>query len=236
MITVIGSLKGGSGKSTTSFNLAVWLLTQDFTTAIFDLDPQQTLTDTAECRAEDDLQPAMEVFNPRTRIKDRLLVADKNYTEVLVDIGNSNMNAAKLAYTVADRFIVPVLPSQSDVWSLQRFLKILDSVDTKPGMEIVVFVNRGDTHHAVMETRETLAVLKQLPGVTVVPRLLSQRLGFRRSFSEGMGIFELEPRSKAAAEFLFFARELYPKRRTENKLPKKKKSKKRVSAKTAPGA
>ena len=236
MITVIGSLKGGSGKSTTSFNLAVWLLTQDFTTAIFDLDPQQTLTDTAECRAEDDLQPAMEVFNPRTRIKEKLLEADKNYTEVLVDIGNSNMNAAKIAYTVADRIIVPVLPSQSDVWSLQRFLKILDSVDTKSAVEIVVFVNRGDTHHAVMETRETLAVLKQLPGVTVVPRLLSQRLGFRRSFSEGMGIFELEPRSKAAAEFLLFARELYPQRRAENRLPKKKKAKKRVSSKAPRGA
>ena len=221
MITVIGSLKGGSGKSTTSFNLAVWLLTQDFTTAIFDLDPQQTLADTAECRAEDNQQPVLEVLSPRTRVLEKLIEADKTHTEVLVDIGNSNMSAAKTAYKVADRIIIPVLPSQSDVWSLQRFLKILEMLDTKPDLEIIVFVNRADTHHAVMETRETLMVLKQLPGITVITKLLSQRLGFRRSFSEGMGIFELEPRSKAAAEFLFFAHALYPKRRRAKKPQRK---------------
>jgi len=222
MITVIGSLKGGSGKSTTSFNLAVWLLTQDFTTAIFDLDPQQTLADTAECRAEDNLQPVLEVLSPKSRIKDKLIAANEAHVEVLVDIGNSNMSAAKIAYQVADRIVIPVLPSQSDVWSLQRFLRILDLLDTKPNLEILVFVNRGDTHHAVMETRETLAVLKQLPGITVITKLLSQRMGFRRSFSEGMGIFELEPRSKAAAEFLFFARNLYPLRKGRKKVQKKK--------------
>lgn len=222
MITVIGSLKGGSGKSTTSFNLAVWLLTQDFSTAIFDLDPQQTLADTAECRAEDNHKPVLEVLSPRTRVLEKLIEADKTHTEVLVDIGNSNMSAAKTAYKVADRIIIPVLPSQSDVWSLQRFLKIIELLDTKPNLEIIVFVNRADTHHAVMETRETLMVLKQLPGITVVTKLLSQRLGFRRSFSEGMGIFELEPRSKAAAEFLFFAHALYPRRRRTKKLQKKK--------------
>lgn len=220
MITVIGSLKGGSGKSTTSFNLAVWLLTQDFTTAIFDLDPQLTLADTADCRAEDDdLHPQLEVLTPKSRVREKLLEADQQHTEVLVDIGNSNMNAAKIAYQVADRIVIPVLPSQSDVWSLQRFLRILEALELKPGVEIMVFVNRADTHHAVMETRETLMVLKQLPGITVIPKLLSQRLGFRRSFSEGMGIFELQPRSKAAAEFLFFARALYPERRGKG-LPK----------------
>ncbi len=223
MITVIGSLKGGSGKSTTSFNLAVWLLAQDFTTAVFDLDPQQTLTDTAECRAEDDQQPVLQVNSPRTRIKDKLIEADKTHAEVLVDIGNSNMNAAKTAYLIADRIIIPVLPSQADVWSLQRFLKTLESLDTKRSLEIVVFVNRADTHYAVMETRETLAVLKQLPNITVVTQVLSQRLGFRRSFSEGLGIFELEPRSKAAAEFLLFARKLYPLRRGGKKPQQKKK-------------
>ena len=221
MITVIGSLKGGSGKSTTSFNLAVWLLTQDFTTAIFDLDPQQSLADAAECRAEDEQDPVLTIISPRTKIKEKLLVASKTHTEVLVDIGNSDMAAVRTAYGVADRIVVPVLPSQSDVWSLQRFLKLIKKLNTKRNLEIVVFINRADTHHAVMETRETLAVLKKLPGITVIPKMLSQRLGFRRSFSEGMGIFELEPRSKAAAEFLFFARALFPLRRRTKITPKK---------------
>ena len=213
MITVIGSLKGGSGKSTTSFNIAIWLLMQDYRTAIFDLDPQQTLSDASEFRAEDEQEPVLNVFSPKSKVYDRLIEAGKEYTEVLVDIGNSNMNAVRQAYRAADRIVVPVLPSQADVWSLQRFLKFIETIDTKPTLKIVTFINRADTHHAVMETRETLAVLQQLPGISVVPKMLGQRLGFRRSFSEGLSIFELQPRSKAAAEFLLFAHTLYPARR-----------------------
>jgi len=232
MITVIGSLKGGSGKSTTSFNIAIWLLMQDYRTAIFDLDPQQTLADASEFRAEDEQEPVLNVVSPKSKVYEKLLEAGEQYTEVLVDIGNSNMNAVRQAYRAADRIVVPVLPSQADVWSLQRFLKLIQAIDTKPNLEIVTFINRADTHHAVMETRETLAVLKQLPGITVITKMLGQRLGFRRSFSEGLSIFELQPRSKAAAEFLFFAHSLYPaKRKKSSKKVAKKVTRKKVPAK-----
>lgn len=216
MITVIGSLKGGSGKSTTSFNLAVWLLSQGKNAAIFDLDPQQTLTDAAEFRAEDGWEPALAPISREDigDIKKALLKAGKDYDEVLVDIGNSDMDAVHAAYQAADRIIVPVLPSQSDVWSLQRFLKSLKSLKGKKrNLEVVTYINRADTHYAVLETVETIEVLNQLPGTTFVKKMLGQRTSFRRAFSEGLSVFEMEPRGKAAAEFLLLAKALYPKSR-----------------------
>ena len=42
MITVVGSLKGGSGKSTVTFNLAVWLAMADVKVQLVDADPQAT--------------------------------------------------------------------------------------------------------------------------------------------------------------------------------------------------
>ncbi len=214
MITVIGSLKGGSGKSTTSFNLAVWLMTQNFKTAIFDLDPQQTLVDAAYFRSEDGFDPELKPISPdeiEGDIPQTLVAANRKHEEVLVDIGNSDMDAVREAYQVADRIIVPVLPSQSDVWSLQRFLKFLKTIKTKRGQKVICFINRADTHYAVFETVETIEVLKELPNISFVKPMLGQRTGFRRSFSEGLGVFEMDPRSKAAAEFLLLARALYPK-------------------------
>jgi chromosome partitioning protein len=38
---------------------------------------------------------------------------------------------------------------------------------------------------------------------------LSQRIAFRRSFSEGLAVFELEPSGKAAAELNALAREVF---------------------------
>ena len=45
MLTVVGNLKGGTGKSTVAFNLAVWLAHDKTGVMAFDLDPQCTLID-----------------------------------------------------------------------------------------------------------------------------------------------------------------------------------------------
>ncbi|MBP8197528.1 MAG: ParA family protein, partial [Chromatiaceae bacterium] len=59
MITVIGSLKGGSGKSTLTFNLAVWLAMADVKVQLVDADPQATLTDVVDVRLEEGFSPKL---------------------------------------------------------------------------------------------------------------------------------------------------------------------------------
>ena len=50
-------------------------------------------------------------------------------------------------------------PSQADIWSTQRFLRFVDSVVGKRKPEILGFINRADTHHAVRESDEAAAAL-----------------------------------------------------------------------------
>jgi len=52
MITVIANLKGGSGKSTVAFNLAVWLENNGQHVVGYDLDPQCTFSDLGMLRKE----------------------------------------------------------------------------------------------------------------------------------------------------------------------------------------
>jgi len=61
-ITVIANLKGGSGKSTVTFNLGLWLQNMDQPVVIYDLDPQGTLMDVAEIRREEGYEPDLQVF------------------------------------------------------------------------------------------------------------------------------------------------------------------------------
>ncbi len=195
MITVIGNLKGGTGKSTVAFNLAVWLATNGRDVSLFDLDPQATLSDVAQIREEEEYLPAIKVTNDISKLKPR-----KN-KEILVDVGTADFESMKLALSLADRVVVPVPPSQADIWSTQRFMKIIDEVNEggkKP--EILGFINRADTHIHVRETGEAEEALLHLPGIKLIDVRLYQRTAYRRSFSEGLGVFELEPKSKAAAE------------------------------------
>lgn len=214
MLTVIGNLKGGSGKSTVAFNLAVWLAGAGEDPLSFDLDPQATLSDVAEVRHDEGHLPQISVFRAEN---DPAELMRKHKGEVLVDVGASNLWAMRQAINMADRIVVPVTPSQADVWSTQRFLGIIwDALKDGHSPEIIGFINRADTHSSVHETEETEQALSMLPGLTVQKARLGQRTAFRRSFSEGLAVFELERSGKAAEEFRRLAELLFPVAKRKN--------------------
>ena len=205
MITVIGTLKGGSGKSTLTFNLGVWLAMADVDIQLIDADPQATLSDVVEVRTEEGFDPAILVRDRSALTKKGLL----EHEETLIDIGTSDMEAVRTALALCDRVVVPVPPSQADIWSTQRFLRFIDSVADRHKPEVLGFINRGDTHRAVRESDEAAAALVSLPGIRYLRPRLSQRTVYRRSFSEGLAVFEQEPRGKGAAECNALAAVLY---------------------------
>jgi chromosome partitioning protein len=211
MITVIANLKGGSGKSTVTFNLALWLQNRAQPVVAYDLDPQCTLADVGEVRREEGYTPPLQVNQIDTGLEERLRYHRHQPGEVLVDVGAANMAGMKAAMAEAERVLVPVPPSQPDVWATQRFLGIVDeAMNGRERPEILAFVNRADTHRAVRESDETEEALGMLKPIIVLPLRLCQRTLYRRSLSEGLAVFELSARSKAAQEFDTFARALYP--------------------------
>jgi len=209
MITLVANLKGGAGKSTVAFNLCVWLAQQGKTVQAYDLDPQCTLSDVIDVRVEEGFEPEIKVYTRYQQPKE-------DVDEVIIDVGTANMAALKRAIAIADRIVMPVAPSQADVWSTQRFLYMIAGIkpdknsDRDAPAEVLTFINRADTHVAVRESDEALEALQALPGIQVLTERLSQRTIFRRSFSEGLAVFELKPRGKAALEFNQLATTLYP--------------------------
>ena len=206
MITIVGSLKGGSGKSTMTFNLAVWLAMADVKVQLVDADPQATLTDVVDVRME-------EGFDPPLRVEDKNALTPEYFDgadETLIDVGTADMDSMRRALQLCDRVVVPVPPSQADIWSTQRYIHLVESTvpDDTPLMS--GFINRGDTHHAVRETNEAAAALVSLPGIKFIKPRIANRTVFRRSFSEGLAVFELDPRGKGSREFLSLAAALYP--------------------------
>ena len=208
MITVIGNLKGGTGKSTVAFNLALWLRMHQGSVTLFDLDPQKTLSDVVDIRDEEGYEPDLEVFDDI----DALKAWRNKKSEVIVDVGTSDFEAMKKALKLAHRIITPVPPSQADIWSTQRFIKIIreecGGTDKMP--PIFGFINRADTHRGVRETVEAEEALNYLKHITRINLRLYQRTAYRRSFSEGLAVFEMQPTSKAAQEIIGLSKQLYP--------------------------
>ncbi|MES9816011.1 MAG: AAA family ATPase [Candidatus Thiodiazotropha sp.] len=207
MITVIGSLKGGSGKSTVTFNLAVWLEMAEAEVLVIDADPQATLSDVSEVRTEEGYEPYLNIKNASALSRKKLA----GYDEVLIDVGTSDIDSMKLALALADRVVIPVPPSQADIWSTQRFINFLDEAVDGDRPDLLAFINRADTHHAIRESDEAAAALVSLSDVDYIKNRLCQRTVFRRSFSEGLAVYELDPRGKGSKEFYALTAALYPK-------------------------
>ncbi len=201
MRTLYANFKGGTGKSTIVFNLALWQQAQGQAVQVCDLDPQRTVSDVARIRSEDGIEPALDVVND-------LPARRRKGTQYLIDVGASDMEAMRKAIRWADRVVIPVTPSQADIWATQRFLGIMREERGRKMPDVFAFLNRADPHPRSRENAEAMEALEMLPGITPLEPKLVQRLAFRRSFSEGLSVSELEPRSKAAEELEALARAL----------------------------
>lgn len=203
MLTLYANLKGGTGKSTVVFNMAMWRVAQGKKVTVCDLDPQRTVTDVAMIRDEDEIEPALKVV-------DTLPQKSKARGDWLIDVGTSDMEAVRAAIRICGQIVIPVTPSQADIWATQRFLEIIKEERGNTKLpKIMAFVNRADTHQFARENAETLEALESLSHINALPAMMMQRLAFRRSFSEGLAVFEMEPNSKAAAELDALAEAIY---------------------------
>jgi hypothetical protein len=130
--------------------------------------------------------------------------------EVIIDVGTADLESFKLAIMIADRILIPVTPSQADIWSTQRFIRFLNKNTHGKPPETITFLNRVDTSKADPAPEQAAAALSALPVARLIPQRLSARTAFRDSFSESLAVFELEPRSAASSEFRALAEALFP--------------------------
>lgn len=205
MITVIGNLKGGTGKSTIAFNLAIWLAWQQCDVKLLDLDPQRTLTDLVGIRDEEGYLPNVKLLPSDMPLEN----LRRERGDVIVDVGAANMVGMFAAISQAHRLLIPVVPGQADVWSTQRFLSMIGS-HRHPECQAIMFLNRTDPLGGSKETREAAEALSMLKSATALGVRLSQRVWLCRTLSEGLAVFEMEPRDKASIEFLNLSQALYP--------------------------
>lgn len=210
MITVVGNLKGGSGKSMIAFNLAVWLATQQREVHLLDLDPQKTLTDLVEVRAEESCVPALMLLDESTSIASLATMTG----DVIVDVGAANLAGMYEAIALAQRVLIPVVPGQADVWSTQRFLRLI-APHRRADVEVLMVLNRTDALGGSKETKEAAMALAMLKAAVLLPVRLGQRVWFCRSLSEGQAVFEMAINERASTEFLALTQLLYPLKRVK---------------------
>lgn len=133
MIISITSSKGGVGKSTITSHLAT-ILSKTNSVLVIDCDNQQSISDTRNFEQNNNFEgmgpPFALISMNVASIKDQLKKLTKEYDYTFIDFPriSSDDNTTIKAMFYCDIVIVPVVASNTDIFSTIRFLKSLDDI------------------------------------------------------------------------------------------------------------
>ena len=127
-IITVAHTKGGVGKSTLAWNLAASLHAAGEVVRIVDLDFQQTLFFINALNDESN----MEVLQPQTA-KELLDIFEDNHGYLIVDVGGFDSDINRIAMSKADKILIPVSSSVTEIIGFQTFKAILEPSGEKVG-------------------------------------------------------------------------------------------------------
>jgi chromosome partitioning protein len=208
MILLVGNLKGGTGKSTITFNLGVWCAYNFRRTLLIDTDPLHTITNLLVVRTEERHQPVIySLIAKETEVAEEVARVRDLFDDIIVDIAAGDKEGFRAALQSADKVLIPLLPGPADVWALHDVLTLINEARShKPDLPVMAVINKADTNVQIRETAETEEALIATEGITLAPTRIGYRVLMRRSLTEGLGVAEWAPRSPAALEMEALAR------------------------------
>jgi chromosome partitioning protein len=188
----VESGKGGSGKTTTTLNLAVAAGIAGKTVVVIDLDPQASAAEWKDSRPA---ETPVVVSVPPARLPQALQAARDGGAElVLIDTAPHSESAALAAAKAADLVLIPTRPGILDLRAIAATADVV-KIAGKPGYVVLNAIPPGATR-LVEDARAAAAV----HGLEVAPVVIEQRAALSHSLTAGQTAQEYEPNGKAAEE------------------------------------
>ena len=209
MIVLIGSRKGGCGKSTIAVNVAAELAAQGHEVALVDTDHQRTAATWARDREEYGNLMKIHCEERYENISNALLDLGDRYQYVVVDAAGRDSREWRTGMAVADLLIVPFRPSQIDLDVLPHLNDVVVQAKQLNGKLIVrALLTMVPTNPHIREVKEALEILKDYPAIAPLTSLVRDRKVYRDAMSKGRGVGEMR-NPKARQEIHQLMKELF---------------------------
>lgn len=214
MIVLIGSQKGGCGKSTTAVNIAASLSRQGCDVVVVDADRQSTAANWVADRTANADLPVVHCIQKYDNIRETLLDLDQRYEHVIVDAAGRDSRELRTGMTAAHVLLVPFRPSQPDLDTLPKLQEIIvQAKDLNPSLAVFALLTMAPTNPVVREAEEARQYLADYPLIRMVETIVRDRKVYRDAMSEGLGVVEMD-NDKARDEMASLVTELF----TENEV------------------
>ena len=202
---LVGSQKGGAGKSTLAVNIAAELAKQGRDVVLLDADRQGTAS--IWCHERDSELPAVHCVQRYDDVRATVNDLADRYEIVVIDTAGRDSKEMRTAMLAADLLIVPARPSQADLDTLGKMQEIIATAkDFNDQLSVSGVFTMCQTNVKINETAESREFIADLD-IAFAETLIFDRKVYRDSIVESLGVTEMQS-NKAADEITALVKEL----------------------------
>jgi chromosome partitioning protein len=216
MLLLVANEKGGVGKTTIAVNLAAMCALAGKETVLIDTDQQQSTASWSAVRHENGITPPLLCMTKTGKVGYDLAMMKDKFEVIIVDAGGRDSIEMRQAMAVCDKAIIPVKPSQFDMWSLGRMENLVKDVQEKidTAVNSFAFINAASANPSVKETSEVREALAEYENsFPCLNTVITERIAFRKAARDGLSVLELQGRElydiKANAEMISLYEEVF---------------------------
>ncbi len=200
MITLVGSEKGGTGKTTISVNLAILIAQNGEDVLLIDTDKQPSASYFFQVRDDNQIKPRVTCIQKFGKNLPRdVLDLSQRYSQIIIDAGGRDSAELRYSLGIADHIIIPLRPTQLDTWTLDQMNKIILQARTfNPDLMASVVLNMVSTNIANTDVEETVSLIGEYHELDIFNVRIKERVAFQRSVREGQTVCEHTPKDVKA--------------------------------------
>ena len=227
-IITLAHQKGGTGKSTIAWNLAIELENNykkyGYKKFIFaDLDNQESVTMTNRLRMQYDKAP-LEIIrftdDERSKLEQFINSIDDD-TLVLIDSGGYDADLNRLAIVASDFIITPVSSDYMEIFGLQKFKTILEELSIIKDEPVYVHVLLNKIDPKLRNFSDIKYFINDIDNFKLLKTIIRFRSDYKHSIGYGLNVKELDKKSKATDEITSLLKEIEKKAGLKNGKKKK---------------
>jgi chromosome partitioning protein len=198
-VILVGSTKGGIGKTTVALNIAIARAMQGRDVWLINADRQTTASTALASRGAAERQPAIATahYPDGGALRSQLKHQRNKFQDIIIDAGGRDSTALRAALTLADLVLVPFVPRSFDVWAVADIAALIDEARAmRDGLDAYAFLNMADTSGS--DNEDAVSALADYPALKYLNTPLMRRKSFANAAGAGMSVLEYRPKDEKA--------------------------------------
>jgi len=211
MIISVSHQKGGVGKSTLAFNLAVELSKHFDKIDVIDLDVQETVSSYNRIRKMIGQKPlSVHSFEDDKKMIDFINYQDDDKL-IIIDSGGYDSALNRVSIAIADFIITPVSSEFTEILGLEKYKNILSTVSqqTKKHITTHVVLNKISPQQKYFD--DIINFIESSDHFNLLHNKLRRRVDFSNSVAHGFSVVELDQHSESSKELQSLIQEIQKK-------------------------